>query len=162
MHRPLTYCWISHINACTKYATLHNRHIQVNILEKKLGILIQISVEYVFRCPIYNRSILGLCSLSGRMSYRQLSRSLKAARLDAVTIVLLWNLTGISQRCCRGACQISKWMKKSKSESHDFTRFCGKTSYRLVNRGSGSCYSLAKRRRHVIVWTNVDPVHWWG
>ena len=39
---------------------------------------------------------LGLYSLSGKTSYRQISRSLEAARLGVIMIVSLWNLTGIS------------------------------------------------------------------
>ena len=38
----------------------------------------------------------GLYSLSGKTSYRQISRSLEVARLDVTIIVSLWNLTGIS------------------------------------------------------------------
>ena len=38
----------------------------------------------------------GLYSLSGKTSYRQISWSLEAARLDVTMIVSLWNLTGIS------------------------------------------------------------------
>ena len=85
-------------------------------------------------------SVLGLYSLSGKTSYRQISWSLEAARLSVIVIVSHWNLTGISaallprclsnfraeiwlasrQRCCRGACQISEQLKKSKPESRDF------------------------------------------
>ena len=39
---------------------------------------------------------LGLYSLSDKTSYRQISRSLEAARLGVIMIVSLWNLTGIS------------------------------------------------------------------
>ena len=39
---------------------------------------------------------LDLYSLSGKTSYRQISWSLEAARLDVLMIVSLWNLTGIS------------------------------------------------------------------
>ena len=39
---------------------------------------------------------LGLYSLSGKTSYRQISWSLEAARLDVAMIVSLWNLTGTS------------------------------------------------------------------
>ena len=42
---------------------------------------------------------LGLYSISGRKSYRQISRSLEAARLYVIMIVSLWNLTGTRQRC---------------------------------------------------------------
>ena len=62
----------------------------------------------------------GLYSLSGKTSYRQISWSLEATRLDVIMIISLWNLTGIStalQRC-RDACQISEWLGKSKPESH--------------------------------------------
>ena len=38
----------------------------------------------------------GLYSLSGKTYYYKISWSLEAARLDAVIIVSLWNLTGIS------------------------------------------------------------------
>ena len=39
---------------------------------------------------------LSLYSLSGRTTYRQISWSLEAARLDVIMIVSLWNLTDIS------------------------------------------------------------------
>ena len=38
----------------------------------------------------------GLYSLSGKMSYRQISWSLEAARLYVAMVVSLWNLTGTS------------------------------------------------------------------
>ena len=38
----------------------------------------------------------GLYSLSGQTSYRQISWSLEAARLDVAMVVSLWNLTGTS------------------------------------------------------------------
>ena len=40
--------------------------------------------------------VLGLHLLSGETSYRKISWSLKAARLDAIMIVSRWNSTGIS------------------------------------------------------------------
>ena len=39
---------------------------------------------------------LGLYSLSGKTSYRQISWSLEAAGLDVAMVVSLWNLTGTS------------------------------------------------------------------
>ena len=42
------------------------------------------------------KSLLGLYSLSGKTSYRQISWSLEAARLDVAMVVSLWNLTGTS------------------------------------------------------------------
>ena len=41
-------------------------------------------------------STQGLYSLSGTTSYRQISWSLEAVRLDAAMVVSLWNLTGTS------------------------------------------------------------------
>ena len=41
-------------------------------------------------------STLGLYSLNGKTSYRQISWSLEAARMDLIMIVSLRNLTGIS------------------------------------------------------------------
>ena len=38
----------------------------------------------------------GLYSLSGKRSYRQISWSLEAARLDVAMVVSLWHLTGTS------------------------------------------------------------------
>ena len=40
------------------------------------------------------RRTQGLYSLSGKTSYRQISWSLEAARLDAAMVVSLWNLAG--------------------------------------------------------------------
>ena len=42
------------------------------------------------------QEFLGLYSLSGKTSYRQISWSLEAARLDVSMVVSLWNLTGNS------------------------------------------------------------------
>ena len=51
-------------------------------------------MEYNSLCNIF--PCQGLYSLSGKTSYRQISRSLEAARLGVVLIVSLWNFTGIS------------------------------------------------------------------
>ena len=81
---------------------------------------------------------LGLYSLCGKTSYRQISWSLEAARLGVIMIVSLWNLTGISAallpRCLLNFRAIGK-VKTRISRLRDFTRSCSKTSYRLVNRG---------------------------
>ena len=45
---------------------------------------------------IHRRKHQGLYSLSGKTSYRQISRSLEVARLDVTIIESLWNQTGIS------------------------------------------------------------------
>ena len=66
-----------------------------------------------------HKNNLGLYSLSGKTSYRRISWSLEAARFG---FKLFQSQHPISRL-------------------RDFTRFGGKTSYRLVNRGPGS-YSL--------------------
>ena len=80
----------------------------------------------------------GLCSLNGKTSYRQISRSIGAARLDVIMIVSLWNLTGISAALLptclynfRAINKVYTWFTRFR----DFKRSCGKTSYRLVKRG---------------------------
>ena len=61
---------------------------------------------------------LGLYSLSGQMSFPQISLSLEAGRLEVLMIVSLSNSTGIS--ACRGTCQISERLEKSKTEARGF------------------------------------------
>ena len=59
-----------------------------------------------------------LYSLSGKTSYRQISWSLEAARLGVISHhPEIWQAP--RQRCCRGACQISERLEKSKHESRD-------------------------------------------
>ena len=83
----------------------------------------------------------GLYSLSGKTSYRQISWCLEASRLDVAMVVLLWNLTGTSAatlpRYLPNFRAIEKVLTRI-SRLRDFTRSCGRTSYRLVNRGPDS------------------------
>ena len=80
----------------------------------------------------------GLYSLSGKTPYHQISWSHGAARLDVILIVSHWNLAGISAAllpmCLSNFRAIRKVLTRI-SRLRDFTRFCGKTSVRLVNRG---------------------------
>ena len=49
------------------------------------------------------------------------------------------------QHCCQDACQISERYDHYNIQSRgfeDFTRFGGKTSYRLVNRGPDLCFTF--------------------
>ena len=82
----------------------------------------------------------GLYSLSGKTSYRQISWSLEAGRLGVIMIVSRWNLTCISAallpRCLLNFRAIAKVQTRI-SRLRGFTRPCGKTAYRLVNRGPG-------------------------
>ena len=66
-----------------------------------------------FQYRSYKDTNQGFYSLSGKTSYRQISWSLEAARLGVMIIAP-------RQRCCRGACQISERLEKSKPESRDF------------------------------------------
>ena len=75
-------------------------------------------------------------------TYRQISWSLKAARLDVATIVSLWNLTGITAALlpmCLLKCN-RKSINPNLAAS-GFTKSYGKTSYRLVN-GGPECSAL--------------------
>ena len=80
---------------------------------------------------------LGLHSLSVRTSYRNISRSVKAARFGFKLFRSPWNLTGTS------AVLLPRCMSNFRSLSHpiswlrDLTRCDDKTSCRLVNRGPG-------------------------
>ena len=80
----------------------------------------------------------GLYSLSGKTSYRKISWSLEAARFGFKLFQSLWNLAGTSAallpRCLSNFTAIRP-LQHPISRHRDFTRFGGKTSYRLVNRG---------------------------
>ena len=66
------------------------------------------------------RDLLDLYSLSGWMSYRKISWTLEAARLDTIVIYRFKIWQTHRQRCGRGACQISERLEKSKPESRGF------------------------------------------
>ena len=89
--------------------------------------------------------LLGLYSLSGKTSYRQISWSLEATRLNVIIVVSLWNLTGTSAAalpmCLLNFREIGKAQTRI-SRLRDFTRSCSKTSYRLVNRGPGGWFGI--------------------
>ena len=86
----------------------------------------------------------GLYSLSGKTSYRQISWSLESARLGVIMIESLCNLTSISAallpRCLSNFRAIGKVQTRI-SRLRDLARSCGKTSYRLVNRGPGGWFN---------------------
>ena len=87
--------------------------------------------------PIF---IQGLYLLSGRTSYRKISWSLEAARFGIKLFQSLWNLAGTSAALlprCLSNFRAMRPLQHPISRLRDFTRFGGKTSYRLVNRGPG-------------------------
>ena len=114
---------------------------------------------------------LGLYSLSGKTSYRKISWSLEAARFGFKLFQSLWNLAGTSAallpRCLSNFIAIRP-LQHPISWLRDFTRFGGKTSYRLVNRGPGNRRStcaimivtdtLVQNRRQCINNHHVDCV----
>ena len=80
----------------------------------------------------------GLYSLSGKTSYRKISWSLEAARFGFKLSQSLWNLAGTSAALlprCLSNFRAIRPLQHPISRLGDFTRFGGKTSYRLVNRG---------------------------
>ena len=81
---------------------------------------------------------LGLYSLSGKTSYRKISWNLEAARFGFKLFQSLWNLAGTSAALlprCLSNFRAIRPLQHPISRLRDFTRFGGKTSYRLVNRG---------------------------
>ena len=84
------------------------------------------------------KELRGHCSLSGGTSYCHISWSLEAVRLYVKMIASLYNLT-VLPRCLSNCRAIGKVGSRN-SRLRDFTRSCGKTSLRLVNRDS--VYSL--------------------
>ena len=75
----------------------------------------------------------GLYSLSGKTSYRKISWSLEAARFGFKLFQSLWNLAGTSAALLSNFRAIRP-LQHPISRLRDFTRFGGKTYYRLVNR----------------------------
>ena len=78
-----------------------------------------------------------LYSPSSKTSYRQIAWSLEAARLDVIMIVSLWNFSNV-------AAEVpvkfqSDWESRN-SRLRALTRFCCKTSVRLVNKGPGASF----------------------
>ena len=97
---------------------------------------------HVYTCVLVNvyihSAILGLYSLSGKTSYRKISWSLEAAGFGFKLFKSLWNLAGTSAALlprCLSNCRAIRPLQHPISRLRDFTRFGGKTSYRLVNRG---------------------------
>ena len=93
-------------------------------------------------CPIvWSSQHQGLYSLSGKTSYRKISWSLEAARFGFKLFQSLWNLAGTSAALlprCLSNFRAIQTLQHPISRLRDFTRFGGKTSCRLVNRGPGS------------------------
>ena len=94
---------------------------------------------------------LGLYSLSGKTSYRKISWSLEAARFGFKLFQSLWNLAGTSAALlprCLSNFRAIRPLQHPISWLRDFTRFGGKTSYRLVNRGPALCMTELFKQVH--------------
>ena len=88
----------------------------------------------------------GLYSLSGKTSYRKISWSLEAARFGFKLFQSLWNLESTSAALlprCLSNFRAIRPLQHPISRLRGFTRFGGKTSYRLVNRGPELGLNLA-------------------
>ena len=81
--------------------------------------------------------ILGLCSLSGKTSHRQISWSIEAARSGVMKFVSLWNFTDISAAVLPKSPSNFRVIGKVKNRISRIRDFGGKTSYRLVNKCPG-------------------------
>ena len=84
------------------------------------------------------RGCQGLYSLSGKTSYRKISWSVEAAIFGFKLFQSFWNLAGTSAALlprCLSNFRAIRPLQHPISRLRDFTRFGGKTSYRLVNRG---------------------------
>ena len=94
----------------------------------------------------------GLYSLRGEMSYRQISCSLEAARLDVMMVASLWNLPDISSalqsRRLSNFRAIGKFWTRI-ARLRGFTRFWNFASLRLVKRGPGFEHHFANARETI-------------
>ena len=104
----------------------------------------------------------GLYSLSGKTSYRKISWSLEAARLWSKLFQSLWNLSGTSAALlprCLSNFRAMRPLQHPISRLRDFTRFGGKTSYRLVNRGPvnwSACQLVSTGRQKHDIAAGID------
>ena len=133
-----TLCFHFTCNPMTSCEKLHDmsRRLKGPQLSHKLPTITFCLADYVwvFTCSydLLIHVLQGLFSSSGKMSYRQISRSLEATRLDydyRVAPKFDSHLSSI-------ASEVLGRLEKSKPESHDFiTRSCSKTSVCLVKAG---------------------------
>ena len=87
---------------------------------------------------LYSRD-LGPVSISEKTSFRKISLSLEATRSVLWIVVSLWNWTGMSAallpRCLSNFRAIGQFLIQI-SRLRDFTRSYGKTSFRILRRGT--------------------------
>ena len=118
---------------CTAFIWRHIRGLTQN---KNITL---ISKSFLIQKPdwLHVSTSQGLCSLSSKTSYCLISLSIEAAILGVLTIVSLWNLRATAEtllsRCLLNFTAIWKVQIRI-SRLRDFTRSCGKTSNRFVNK----------------------------
>ena len=123
----------------------HNKFFSLSLWSMaKLPCLDQ-SAQVRYLCEkkwVYYPHLPGLYSLSGRTSYRKISWSVEAARFMFRLLQSLLNLTGISAAALPNVRAIES-LQHPISRLRDITRFDGKASSRLVNKGLGCimCWS---------------------
>ena len=113
------------------------------------------NVASLYWISLQTAYVQGLYSLSGKTSYRKISWSLEATRFGFKPFQLLWNLAGTSAALlprCLSNFRAIRPLQYPISRLRDFTRFGGKTSYRLVNRGPGVSWTID----NLVLWL---PTH---
>ena len=109
-----------------------------------------------------------LYSLNGKTSYRQIWWCLAAARLDVMMIVSLWSLAAALLSRYLSHLEAIRKVQPRISQLRDFSRCCGKTSVRLVNRGPGDhLWILWRRMRNPDTINSLSislplPIFWWS
>ena len=114
------------------------RHRTGSTLAEVMACCLEATSHYLNQYWLTISKVLGLYSLSGKTSYRKISWSLEAARFGFKLFQSLWNLAGTSAALlprCLSNFRAIRPLQHPISGLWDFTRFGGKTSYRLVNRG---------------------------
>ena len=108
---------------------------------------------------VFATVLQGLYSLTGKTSYHKISWSLEAARFGFKLFQSLWNLAGTSAALlprCLSNFRAIRPLQHPISRLRDFTRFGGKTSYRLVNRGPWTCIVIIQQNAICILTTGHE------
>ena len=104
------------------------------------------------------RYVPGLYSLSGRMSYRKISRSLEVARSGFKLFKSLWNLTGTSAAVlpkCLSKFRGIRSLKHPISWLRDVTRFGGHQPTCIIHTYLLSCMPVSRSKN-----TNFAKITW--
>ena len=112
-------------------------------------------------CWSHSASAISRASLSGRASYRTISSSLEAARLDLIMMVSLWNFTGSSAvllPMVLSNCTVEK--SKPEFRGLETSRNLAKTYHHLNQCWHIVCWALRdKLHEIVIIILFIDEMH---